>query len=348
VRDGARCAPALVDSFGRQHTYLRVSLADQCNFRCRYCVPATTAEEEGSFGPPGESMSTAAVLRAIEMFVRAGVTKVRLTGGEPTLRRDLGAIAAGIGALRSEGLQSVGITTNGLLLDRVLPELGANGCTQLNISFDTLMSAKFTLLSRRPSKWHDRVVATVDRAIDDPRFEVKLNCVVMRGFNDDEIADFVDLARRRPVEVRFLEFMPFAGNSWAEDRLVPVAEVFRAMREAEPGLVPIPAPAAAVARLFTGPGWQGRVGVISAMTDSFCSGCNRLRLTSDGMVKNCLFGEDEWSMRDLLERGASDEELLETVAKAVGAKHYAHGGNAGPEEIQANALSNRPMIRIGG
>jgi cyclic pyranopterin phosphate synthase len=108
------------------------------------------------------------------------------------------------------------------------------------------------------------------------------------------------------------------------------------------------APAAAVARLFTGPGWQGRVGVISAMTDSFCSGCNRLRLTSDGMVKNCLFGEDEWSMRDLLERGASDEELLETVAKAVGAKHYAHGGNAGPEEIQANALSNRPMIRIGG
>jgi cyclic pyranopterin phosphate synthase len=172
----------------------------------------------------------------------------------------------------------------------------------------------------------------------------------MRGFNEDEIADFMDLARRHPVEVRFLEFMPFDGNSWCEDRLVPLVEVFRSMRAAEEALRPVPTPSTSTAKLFDAPGWKGRVGLISPMTDAFCGGCNRLRLTADGSLKNCLFGEEEWSLREMLQGGASDEEILGKVEEAVRAKHFAHGGYAGPADLQdrAAAGANRSMIRIGG
>jgi cyclic pyranopterin phosphate synthase len=185
---------------------------------------------------------------------------------------------------------------------------------------------------------------------ENPRFELKLNCVVMRGFNEDEIADFVDLARKLPIEVRFLEFMPFDGNSWNEDRLVTLAEVFSCMRQAEEGLRPVPTPKTSTAKLFDAPGWRGRVGLISPMTDSFCGGCNRLRLTADGSLKNCLFGEDEFSLREMLKENASDDEILSKIRDAVRAKHFAQGGHAGPADLQERAIAgaNRSMIRIGG
>jgi cyclic pyranopterin phosphate synthase len=289
------------------------------------------------------------VLRAVGILVRAGVNKVRLTGGEPTVRRDLERIVAGLGALRPQ-LADVGITTNGLLLDRSLSMFETYGCTQLNVSLDTLVPAKFVLLSRRPRKWYDRVWRNVMAIAENPRFELKLNCVVMRGFNEDEIADFLDLARKLPIEVRFLEFMPFDGNSWCEDRLVSLAEVFSSMRAAEENLRPVPTSSSNTAKLFDAPGWRGRVGLISPMTDAFCGGCNRLRLTADGSIKNCLFGEQEWSLRDMLKDGASDDEILTKVLEAVRAKHFAHGGYAGPADLQdrAAAGANRSMIRIGG
>jgi cyclic pyranopterin phosphate synthase len=289
------------------------------------------------------------VLRAVGILVRAGVNKVRLTGGEPTVRRDLDKIVAGLGALRPQ-LMDVGITTNGLLLDRSLASFEKHGCTQINMSLDTLVPAKFVLLSRRPSKWYDRVWRNVMAIAENPRFELKLNCVVMRGFNEDEIVDFLDLARKFPIEVRFLEFMPFDGNSWCEDRLVSLAEVFGTMRAAEEDLRPVPTSISNTAKLFAAPGWRGRVGLISPMTDAFCGGCNRLRLTADGSLKNCLFGEDEWSLREMLKEGASDDEILGKVREAVRAKHFAHGGYAGPAALQDRAAvgANRSMIRIGG
>merc|ERR1719326_2248449 len=339
-----RATDPLVDAHGRRHTYLRVSLTETCNFACRYCVPEEGAEPGGT-----PALTAEEVLRAVGILVRAGVNKVRLTGGEPTVRRDLASIVAGLGALRPQ-LTDVGITTNGLLLDRSLSMFETYGCTQLNVSLDTLVPAKFVLLSRRPSKWYDRVWRNVMAIAENPRFELKLNCVVMRGFNEDEIVDFLDLARKYPIEVRFLEFMPFDGNSWCEDRLVTLAEVFSSMRAAEENLRPVPTSSSNTAKLFDAPGWRGRVGLISPMTDSFCGGCNRLRLTADGSLKNCLFGEEEWSLREMLKEGASDDEILDKVQDAVRAKHYAHGGYAGPADLQdrAAAGANRSMIRIGG
>jgi cyclic pyranopterin phosphate synthase len=294
-------------------------------------------------------LTTEELLRAVGILVRAGVNKIRLTGGEPTIRRDIGDIVAGLGAMRPQ-LKDLGITTNGLLLDRSLATFDLHGCTQLNLSLDTLVRAKFVLLSRRPEKWYDRVWRNVMAVAENPRFELKLNCVVMRGFNEDEIADFVDLARKLPIEVRFLEFMPFDGNSWCEDRLVPLAEIFSSMRSAEENLRPVPTPSTSTAKLFDAPGWRGRVGLISPMTDAFCGGCNRLRLTADGAIKNCLFGEDEWSLRDMLKDNASDEEILMKVQEAVGAKHFAHGGHGGRHDLNDRAVAgaNRSMIRIGG
>jgi len=191
----------------------------------------------------------------------------------------------------------------------------------------------------------ESIKACIDRG-----FTVKVNCVVLRGRNDDEVADFVRLAAEYPIEVRFLEFMPFSANSWSEDRMVPVEEIFAKIREAAPDLRPVPAPSSSTARLFDAPGWSGRVGTISSMTDAFCGGCNRIRLTSDGMVKNCLFGEDEFPLREALRQGASDDELAARLREAVSAKHFAHGGHADMHALNARAEEgkNRPMIRIGG
>jgi cyclic pyranopterin phosphate synthase len=321
----------------RKHTYLRISLTERCNLRCTYCMPAEGVE----LTPGGALLTAAEVQRLAALFVRAGVTKVRLTGGEPTVRRDLVDIARGIGAL--PGLETLAMTTNGLALARSLPALRAAGLSALNISLDTLRPERFEALTRRPG--HARVLAAIDAALSAGFGPVKVNCVVMRGVNDDEIGDFVGLTRSTPVNVRFIEYMPFDDNVWATSKLVPFAEMRAAAAAAAgpAGLVRLDDPAGEVAKNYRAPGHVGTVSFVTSMTHAFCGDCNRLRLLADGSLKVCLFGASEVSLRDALRSGATDEELGWVIGAAVQRKRAAH---AGMHEIAATR--NRAMVTIGG
>jgi len=348
--------PALVDTFGRRHSYLRVSLTDRCNLRCKYCMPE---EGEETMAPN----SNPSVLKADELnrlmalFVSLGVKKVRLTGGEPTIRGDFARIVQDIGKLNARLPEplSLGITTNGIRLHRFLPDLRSAGHWNINLSLDTLVPSKFPFLARRPEAWHRRVLDVVDAVkADTENFTLKINCVVLRGVNEDEIGSFVDLTEHLPVEVRFLEFMPFDGNSWSANRLVSQSDIVseiqlhterRGVGHAE--RLP-PDSLSDVARLWQVPGWRGRIGVIASMTNAFCGGCNRIRLTSDGQLRNCLFGEEGWSLRDELRAGASDTQLANTIAQGVQKKFSKLGGKRDMHELRERAGHNLPMVALGG
>ncbi len=333
-------ADVLTDRFGRRHTYLRLSLTERCNLRCRYCMPAAGVP----LTPRDHLLTTPEIVRLARLFVAAGVEKIRLTGGEPLVRKDAEAIAEALGAL--PGLRTLALTTNGLLLARKLERLHRAGLTHLNLSLDTLRPERFAHLARRPGL--DRVLAALDLALDygyrDER--LKLNVVVLRGVNDDELEDFVALTETLPLEVRFIELMPFGGNAWASDTLVPYREMLERVG-ARFALARLGDGPHETARTFRVPGHAGRVGFIASMSAPFCEGCNRLRLTADGALKVCLFGRAEVSLRDRLRAGASDDDLRATVRAAVQRKKAAHDGT---EEIAeaARRAENRPMILIGG
>lgn len=348
--------PALIDSFGRRHRYLRVSLTDRCNLRCRYCMPGDD-EEPIVPNDNGDLLTAEELRRLTRLLVGMGVRKVRLTGGEPTIRGDFARIIEDLGQLNASLAEplSLGLTTNGVRLMRFLPQLRAAGVRHLNLSLDTLVPAKFPLLTRRPQAWHARVLQVLHEvAPQEEHFRLKVNCVLLRGMNEDEVSDFVDLTEHHAVEVRFLEFMPFDGNGWSANRLVPQADILEAVQQhlARRGLgaaerLPPDTPND-VARLWRVPGWRGRLGIIASMTDAFCGGCNRLRLTSDGQLRNCLFGEQGWSLRDALRAGADDKTLAATVAAGVRSKFAKLGGKRDMHELRERRAHNLPMISLGG
>ncbi|CAM3255450.1 GTP 3',8-cyclase MoaA [Rhodothermus bifroesti] len=333
--DPARAATeVLTDGFGRRHTYLRISLIEHCNLRCRYCMP----EEGLTWTPPEHLLTDEEIIRLARLFVAQGVTKIRLTGGEPLLRKGIEHIVAKLARL--PGLKTIAMTTNGLLLAKKLDRLKAAGLTQLNISLDTLRPDRFEILTRR--KGLAQVLEAIDLALAHGYRPLKVNCVVLRGFNDDELLDFAAWTKDRPVEVRFIEFMPFDGNGWSAGQLVSAAEM-RARIEAHYSLKPLRVDPNGTARLFQIPGHQGWLGFIASMTEPFCEGCNRLRITADGSLKVCLFGQAEVSLRDALRQGATDAELLALISAAIGRKHARH---AGMHHLAQR--KNRPMITIGG
>ncbi|XP_047025427.1 GTP 3',8-cyclase, mitochondrial [Helicoverpa zea] len=326
--------PPLVDSFGRRHNYLRISLTERCNLRCQYCMPA----EGVPLSARGALLSRAELVRLARVFVAAGVDKVRLTGGEPTLRSDLADV---VRELREQaGVRSVALTTNGLVLTRRLPALQRAGLAALNVSLDSLRADRYERMARRPGL--ARVLAGVDLALQLGYSPVKINVVLMKGFNDDEICDFVEYTRERDVEVRFIEFMPFSGNKWDDSKLVPYRAALKAAA-ARHALEPAPPRPNDTATVWRVPGYRGSVGFISSMTQHFCSSCNRLRLTADGNLKVCLFGASEVSLRDSARGGASDAQLLALVRAALRNKRARH---AGMENLAR--MENRPMILIGG
>lgn len=329
----------LVDRFGRRHTYLRLSLTERCNLRCRYCMPA----EGVPLAPRENLLTTSEIVRLTRLFVRLGVEKIRLTGGEPLVRKDAEAVTEALGRL---GLRSLALTTNGLLLERKLDRLHRAGLTHINLSLDTLRPDRFANLTRRPGL--DKVLAALALAFDYGYAgeTLKLNCVVMRGVNDDELLDFVALTERLPVEVRFIEYMPFDGNEWASDALVPLREM-RGRIEADVELIAQDDGPHETAQTFRVPGWPGRVGFVASMTAPFCAGCNRLRVTADGALKVCLFGDAEVSLRDRMRAGASDADLAATIRAALSRKAEAHAGVDGIAEA-ARRAEGRPMILIGG
>ncbi len=338
-------APApLTDRFGRQHTTLRVGLTERCNLRCVYCMPAAGVP----LTPNRQHLTTDELERVVRLLVDAGVDKVRLTGGEPLVRKDAVEVARRIG--RMPGVRSLAMTTNALLLERNLPVLQEAGLTHLTVSLDTLRADRFRTLTLRDGL--DGVLRAIDRALrlgyGTAARPLKVNTVVLRGQNDDEAADLVAWAAAHStplqrVELRFIEAMPFDGNGWGREVLVPWAETRAAVEAAYGPLVPRRDAPDSTARTFEVPGTDAVVGFVASMTASFCAGCNRLRVPADGALKVCLVGGRAVSLRDALRAGATDADVLALVRGALAGKHAAHAGLDRLAE-----LPNRPMVAIGG
>ncbi|XP_028018589.1 molybdenum cofactor biosynthesis protein 1 isoform X2 [Balaenoptera acutorostrata] len=323
----------LTDSLGRHHSYLRISLTEKCNLRCQYCMP----EDGVPLTPKADLLTTEEVLTLARLFVKEGVDKIRLTGGEPLVRPDVVDIVAQLHQL--EGLRTIGITTNGISLARLLPQLQKAGLSAINISLDTLVPAKFEFIVRR--KGFRKVMEGIHKAIELGYSPVKVNCVVMRGLNEDELPDFVALTEGLPLDVRFIEYMPFDGNKWNFRKMVSYKEMLDTLRQQWPELEKLPEEESSTAKAFKIPGFRGRVSFITSMSEHFCGTCNRLRITADGNLKVCLFGNSEVSLRDHLRAGASEEELLSVIGAAVGRKKRQHAGM-----FSISQMKNRPMILI--
>ncbi len=296
--------------------------------------------EEGiALRPRDQILTFEEIERLARLFVRSGVEKIRLTGGEPLVRKDVEQLAARLASI--PGLRTLAMTTNGLLLPKKLPALHSAGITQFNISLDTLDACKFESITRR--KGLELVLQAISMAIEYGYNPVKVNCVVMRGFNEDELPAFVAMTADKPVEVRFIEYMPFDGNEWNEARLMPYAEMLDRVRSSFPNLVRLQEGPNDTARTYKVPGCRGAVGFITSMSNHFCATCNRLRITADGNLKVCLFGREEINLREVMRSGASDDELIACIREGVQRKKAAHDGM---HELAAG--ENRPMILIGG
>ncbi|XP_064118994.1 molybdenum cofactor biosynthesis protein 1-like isoform X3 [Macrobrachium nipponense] len=307
----------LTDSFGRRHSYLRISLTERCNLRCQYCMP----EEGVALTPKQQLLTTQEIIRLARLFISEGVDKVRLTGGEPMVRKDLVTIVEAISDL---GVKQLGLTTNGLLLKRRLRDLHKAGLTHLNISLDTLIPPKFELITRRRG-W-EKVIEGINEALELGYSPVKINCVVMRGRNEEEILNFVKFTQDKDIDVRFIEYMPFDGNKWDDKKMVSYAEMLSTIREVHPDLIKILDKPNDTSKAYKVPGYAGQIGFITSMTENFCGTCSRMRITADGNLKVCLFGSSEVSVRDLIRSGCSDTDILEVIGGAVSRKKRQHAG----------------------
>jgi GTP 3',8-cyclase len=324
----------LADSFGRVADDLRVSVTDKCNFRCTYCMPAEGLAWLGR----DKILTYEEIDRLVGVFLSLGVRTVRLTGGEPLARRNLETL---VGMLSRRGVPDLSMTTNGVLLASKADALVAAGLKRINISVDSLIRHRFEELTRRDAL--DKVmegIAAAERAGLGP---IKLNCVVIRGTNDDEVNDFARLSRQTGYQVRFIEFMPLdADETWSMDKVVPSREVLATIDATFP-IEPIDhGPEPATMYRFRD-GAPGAVGTIPSVTEPFCSSCNRIRITADGQLRNCLFALGETDLRALLRDGATDEEIAEAITANVASKWAGH--HIGRADFVRPA---RSMSMIGG
>lgn len=322
----------LSDAFARPIEYLRISVTDKCNLRCVYCMP------EG--GLPwlqrNEILSYEEIARIVEAAASVGVRTIRLTGGEPLLRPDLERLVAMIA--RVDGIEDIALSTNGLLLEEQLPALVRAGLGRVNISLDTLRSNRFEAIARRPGL--DRVVRGIDAALALGLAPVKINCVVMRGRNDDEVTDFAEFARRRAIAVRFIEAMPVLAYAEAQrEEYVPADELLERLR-AVGDLEPVTGPAGnGPARYFAFPGSLGTIGVITPLSHDYCNRCNRIRLTADGRLRLCLFGDYHVDLRTPLREGATTQALAAILERSMLIKPERHHLRLGEPASRMRALS---------
>ena len=377
VRNAKPFSEFLTDTFQRQHDYLRISVTERCNLRCLYCMP----EEGIQLSPSKELLTTAEIYYLSALFVNQGVNKIRLTGGEPTVRKDIIPLMQQIGSLRRNGLKELALTTNGISLHRKLDAMVEAGLTGVNISLDTLDPFEFQLLTRRQG--FDAVMKSISRVQEMNKLgagiKLKINAVVMRGLNDHQVMPFVEKTRDEDIEVRFIEYMPFGGNKWSEKKMLPYSEMLDMIRKQYPGIARLRDAKNDTSKTWQVPGFKGRIGFITSMTHNFCGTCNRLRITSDGNLKVCLHGESEVSLRDLLRKDhggepmdeeafeavrqleldrrkgtsmqfdgeegwiSKEQQLLEIIGMAVKRKKAKHAGMGALENMK-----NRPMILIGG
>ncbi|MES2649156.1 MAG: GTP 3',8-cyclase MoaA [Bacteroidota bacterium] len=325
----------LSDTFGRRHNYLRISLTPHCNLRCFYCMP----NEDYDAPPAASLMQTDEIDAIVKVFARLGVTKIRLTGGEPLVRNDAGKV---IEALSKYDLQ-LAITTNGIRLHEFLPSLKQAGIQSLNISLDTLDARKFEMITKR--KQFDRVWQNIELMLAN-NMHVKLNVVVMKGINDSEITNFIALTKDLPLHVRFIEFMPFDGNNWKSDKVFGWQQILNTV-SAQFDYYSLQPQQNDTAKSYQVYNHAGTFAIISTMTAPFCSTCNRMRLTADGKMKNCLFSTTEVDLLTSLRRG---EDIEPIIRQCILDKAEATGGQFKGivDNIDASQIHNRSMIAIGG
>ncbi len=328
----------LTDDFGRKHNYLRISLIEKCNLRCTYCMPA----EGIALTPKKELMTADEVFAIAKTFVNNGVDKIRLTGGEPLLRKDFPEIIEKLAQLETE----ISITTNGILIDRHIEVLKQFKVRKINLSLDTLVSAKFNTITLRNQ--FEKVIDNLHLLLNN-NFKVKVNVVLIKGFNDNEIIDFINLTEFLPISIRFIEFMPFAGNQWDRSKMVSQTEILDQLSAhfSESNLEKLQDEKNFTAREFKIKNYLGSFGIISSITNPFCDGCNRIRLTANGKIKNCLFSNSE---TDLLTPYRNGEAIESIIASAIKNKKKVRAGMTTLEDVDNPLLNqdNRSMIAIGG
>ncbi|MGF7231129.1 GTP 3',8-cyclase MoaA [Arachidicoccus sp.] len=324
----------LTDTFGRMHNYLRISLTHRCNFKCIYCMP------EKHVASPAKQLMTADEIESFtKIFYNLGVNKIRLTGGEPLIRKDAGEIIERLSKYPIE----LTITTNGAQLHRFISSLKKSGIHTINISLDTLKADRFLAITK--TNLFSQIWSNIQQILAEG-FKVKINMVVMRGTNDDEIIDFVRLTKNTRLEIRFIEYMPFEGNLWESEKVMAQSEVLKLIAT-KYKFNSMPRSIHDTAEHYQVEGHLGNFATISTMSHPFCSGCNRIRLTADGKMKNCLFSENE---TDLLTAYRKGEDILPLIKQSISKKALATGGQFHGDFAGINTakIHNRSMVEIGG
>ena len=333
---GSNRSLPVVDSFGRVHKSFRISVTDRCNIRCFYCMPETV-----QFLPRHEILTFEEITRVAKIGASVGVSRIRLTGGEPLVRGQLWKLVQMLKAI--DGIEDVALTTNGILLADQAEKLRSHGLDRVNISLDTLDPETFERITRR--KGLDKVLAGIDAAIEAGFEQVRINAVSMAGITDAEIIPLAQFARRKQLELRFIEFMPLDGDeAWQREQVLTGEAIRQAISKGVGLLEPVARPhAAQPATDYEYADGSGRVGFINSVSEPFCGSCDRIRMTAEGQFRNCLFSTREWDLRTLLRTGASDDQILATMRDSVAAKAAAHGIDS--EEFQRPA---KAMYQIGG
>ncbi|MBT6746036.1 MAG: GTP 3',8-cyclase MoaA [Flavobacteriales bacterium] len=326
----------ITDAFGRVHEYLRISLTDRCNLRCTYCMPA----EGIVLRDKSEFMTSEEIIEIASTFVKMGVKKIRLTGGEPLIKKDIVNILTQLSQLPIE----LTLTTNAVLVDKHIDTFKNVGMKSLNVSLDSLKAERMNAISRR--EYFARIIANIDLLIES-EIDVKVNVVLMKGVNDDEILDFIEYTKFNKVDVRFIEFMPFSGNEWDRSKMVSLQEILDVANEQFPSIQKLEEKPNFTSRNYRVDGYVGTFGVISTVSNPFCDSCNRIRLTADGKVKNCLFSAEE---SDLLTQLRKGDDIRPVIRAAVASKKEKLAGMDSFETEQGKEIfsKNRSMISIGG
>ncbi len=326
----------MTDSFGRTINNLRVSVTDQCNFRCIYCMP----EEGMIFQPREEILTFEEITRFVEIATGLGISKLRLTGGEPTVRKDLPELVRMLSKI--PGVQDMAMTTNAFLLRKMARELHEAGLPRINVSLDSLDEEKFRQMTRRDVL--HKVLDGLEEATRYFQLPIKINVVAMKGYTEDELLDFAKMARTGPFQVRFIEFMPLdADRSWTRDQVLDGAEIIERISDKWP-LDAVKRPnQREPADLFRFRDGKGEIGLIASVSEPFCGSCNRIRITADGKLRTCLFSINETDIKAMLRGGATDQEIATTIIEAVSHKEPGHHINE-PDFVQPE----RTMSSIGG
>jgi len=325
------------DQFNRVHDYVRISLTERCNLRCSYCMPA----EGIQLRPRSEFMTAEEVVKMAKIFVSLGVKKIRLTGGEPLVRKDAEEIITGLSRLPIE----LAISTNGILVDKYLETFKSCRLKSINVSLDSLKKEKFNAITRRDH--FDKVISNINLLMEN-NFHVKINAVMIKGVNDDEVCDFVEWMRDKNIHVRFIEFMPFDGNKWDWSKGISFKEIMtRIESRYEGNVVKLEDAKNDTAKNYSIKNYKGTFAVISSVTNPFCDTCNRMRLTADGKIKNCLFSGTE---TDLLSAMRNGEDIVPMILESIWNKKAVRGGMETFEDFSDSSKNqkNRSMVAIGG